>query len=354
MEQISSKDISVVIQGPVKEKYLIRCLKSVRRHLPNSEIIISAWNEDLSQYDAEIKINNNPIPPSQCSKVDGTLGNNLNRQLVSTLSGLKKSTRKYSLKMRGDVVLSGDKFLRYYTVFPNLRNEKFVFTRQKILTTNMFSRSPEKSRLLFHISDIVLFGLTADLIDYFDIPLQSNFDAEYFLSHKKESEKNILWSSRLLPEQYIMTEWLKKMNKSFVNSERKYYTFTEDDKNLFYDVFFSNFLLCDYSLLFFPQKKTLYLSDYLDCIQQDDFVSYFKNLLSDVEWVFPSDLHIDVQSSRSYIRMRKHFYKLIYQFRTSFSLKSFFSDLISLIYYFGSYTVEKIRQCTEFKRRAKN
>lgn len=127
MEQIKSEDISVVIQGPVKRKYLTRCLESVKQHLPNAQIIISAWDEDLSQYDADVKINNSPIPPSQCSKLDGALGNNLNRQLVSTLQGLKKAVCKYSLKMRGDIMLSGDKFLSYYTAFPELRNEKYAF-----------------------------------------------------------------------------------------------------------------------------------------------------------------------------------------------------------------------------------
>ena len=263
MEQIESGDISVIIQGPVKRKYLTRCLESVRRHLPNAQIIISAWNEDLSQYDADVKINNSPIPPSQCSKLDGTRGNNLNRQLVSTISGLKRATRKYSVKMRGDIILSCNAFLRYYAAFPELRNDKYAFSRQRMLITNLFTRSPQKSGLLFHPSDIVIFGLTADLIDYFDIPLQCDFDAEFFILHDRESTKYRLWSSRLFPEQYIMTEWLKKMDKSFMGSRLKYYTLTESDMDYFYNVFYSNYLLCDNRLFFIPQKKSLYLSDYL-------------------------------------------------------------------------------------------
>lgn len=343
MEQIKSGDISVVIQGPVKRKYLTRCLESVKQHLPNAQIIISAWDEDLSQYDADVKINNSPIPPSQCSKLDGALGNNLNRQLVSTISGLKRATRKYSVKMRGDIILSCDAFLRYYIVFPELRNEKYAFSRQRMLITNLFTRSPKKSSFLFHPSDIVMFGLTADLIDYFDIPLQSDFDVEYFLLHDKESPKSKLWSSRLFPEQYIMTEWLKKMDKSFMCPQLKYYSYTENDMNYFYNVFFSNYLLCDYRLFFLPQKKSLYLSDYLNCIQQEDFVSYGKAYLFGVGWYLPSQLCLNMQP-RSYIRMRKHFYRLIYQLRKEFSVKCFLADLISLIYYFASYAVEKIKR----------
>ena len=343
MEQIKSEDISVIIQGPVTRKYLTRCLESVRRHLPNAQIIISAWNEDLSHYDADIKINNSPIPPPQCSSTDGYLGNNLNRQLVSTLQGLKKAACRYSLKMRGDIMLSGDKFLNYYTAFPELRNEKYAFSRQRILVTNLFTRSPKKSKLLFHPSDIALFGLTSDLIDYFDIPLQSDFDSKYFLLHDKESPKDKSWSSRLFPEQYIMTEWLKKMDKSFVCSQLKYYTFTDNNMNYFYNVFFSNYLLCDHRLFFLPQKKSLYLSDYLDCIQQEDFVSCVKTNLFRVGWSLPSQLSLNMQP-QSYIRMRKHFYKLIYQFRKEFSIKCFFADLISLIYYSASYAVEEIKR----------
>ena len=42
---ISSSDISVVVQGPVR-KETEECLVSVRRHLAGSEIIFSTWVEE--------------------------------------------------------------------------------------------------------------------------------------------------------------------------------------------------------------------------------------------------------------------------------------------------------------------
>lgn len=40
---IDSADISVVVQGPVNYEQTKECLKSIRKFLPKSEIILSTW-----------------------------------------------------------------------------------------------------------------------------------------------------------------------------------------------------------------------------------------------------------------------------------------------------------------------
>lgn len=42
---IDTKDISVVVQGAIDKGYTPLCLKSIRKYLSESEIILSTWEE---------------------------------------------------------------------------------------------------------------------------------------------------------------------------------------------------------------------------------------------------------------------------------------------------------------------
>ena len=52
---IDSKDISVIVQGPINKKETPKCLKSIRKFLPEAEIILSTWQgTDISNLDYDI------------------------------------------------------------------------------------------------------------------------------------------------------------------------------------------------------------------------------------------------------------------------------------------------------------
>lgn len=54
---IDTKDISVVVQGPIDEELTILCLNSVRKYLPDSEIILSTWkNSNIKNLDYDILV----------------------------------------------------------------------------------------------------------------------------------------------------------------------------------------------------------------------------------------------------------------------------------------------------------
>ena len=44
---INSKDISVVVQGAVDPILTTQCLTSIRKHLPQAEIILSTWEDEI-------------------------------------------------------------------------------------------------------------------------------------------------------------------------------------------------------------------------------------------------------------------------------------------------------------------
>src|SRR5277367_6682727 len=101
---ITSKDISIIVQGPVfKDGITARCLKSLRANLPDAEIILSTWQgSDTTGLEFDRLVENQD--PSPIWLLDPFLKrtqiNNIIRQMISTVAGLNAATRPYALKFR--------------------------------------------------------------------------------------------------------------------------------------------------------------------------------------------------------------------------------------------------------------
>ena len=106
---ILSKDISVVVQGPIhtQDNLTKRVLESVRTHLPDAELILSTWKgSNVDGLDCDVLLlNDDP------GAINGR--NNVNRQIVSTRNGLQKATRTYAVKLRTDMQLTGTGFIDF-------------------------------------------------------------------------------------------------------------------------------------------------------------------------------------------------------------------------------------------------
>lgn len=84
---IAFKEIAVVIQGGVSDKYTLEVLQSIKKHLPGSFIILSTWEGTKEIKGVDLQINNTD-PGATILNKEGQL-NNINRQIVSTINGLK-------------------------------------------------------------------------------------------------------------------------------------------------------------------------------------------------------------------------------------------------------------------------
>lgn len=179
---INNSDISVVVQGPVQaladrpmdEGITARALKSIRQHLPGATIILSTWEgqpvEGLD-YD-ELVLSADPGPNINRYRRDGTPDRvNNNRQIVSTLNGLKRVTTRYAMKLRSDNFLVGDQFKALQQKF-GARNERCRFLQERVVVNNTFTREYAKGLpVVFHACDFFHFGLTRDVIALWDFPL---------------------------------------------------------------------------------------------------------------------------------------------------------------------------------------
>lgn len=217
---IDPQDISVVVQGAIDKNLTPQCLKSIRKHLPGAEIILSTWDgSDVTGLDYD-KLVLNKDPGAYPNTTDGKRNYNLNRYLVSTQSGIKKASKKYVLKMRSDMLLTGANFLRYFNKFKH-RDARYSLFKHKVLTSSLYTIEGEKGikkerhkmhPTPYHISDWWHFGLADDIKLLFKCPIIKNFKkfAQYFKEPKYELSwlNHRLW--RFPPEQYLGIELAKK------------------------------------------------------------------------------------------------------------------------------------------------
>lgn len=176
------EDITVVVQGPVQtfqdrpqEPGITRkCLESVRAFLPGANVILSTWpGQDLEGLDYdELVISEDPGPNIRNFRTDGSPQYyNNNRQIVSTLAGLKHVKTPYAVKLRSDNFLTSNQFVELQTQYP-ARCEACHFLKERVVVSNVFSRKYAKGfPVAFHLSDFFYFGLTEDLLRIWDLDL---------------------------------------------------------------------------------------------------------------------------------------------------------------------------------------
>ena len=211
---MKSSEICFVIQGPVFRSVnpggdlTARAIQSIRHFFPASEIVLSSWlGQEIEGLDADSIILSQDPGPIYDFNGESI---NFNRQVVSTVAGLKKSSKPYSVKFRGDLLFCGSSFLNNDLLLTSKSDKSFF--KKKIRMTNLFVQDPSKMPFLFHLSDIVQFGETSDMINFWDNNL---FQPSEFLNYSmsRKSMGDFLGASimRMRPEQALPISFLRKI-----------------------------------------------------------------------------------------------------------------------------------------------
>lgn len=213
---IKSREISVVVQGAVSEN-TADGLKSIRRVLPDAEIILSTWeNENYNGLDYDILVTSNDPGSFPCDVFANSIPNNINRQLLSTKAGLEKASRKFVVKMRTDFYLKNASFIKYFQKY-NSYDSKYKFFDDRVIACTVYSRNPRKQYgniiLPYCPSDFFFFGNLSDVKKLFQCQLITElYDQRYFdLKSEKRDELTYKFAlCRYMPEQFIWIGFLKK------------------------------------------------------------------------------------------------------------------------------------------------
>ena len=207
-----NEKIAIIIQGPIQERFtfLKNTLKIYKKIFKNSIIIISTWeneNKDLlsSLEDQNIFIIFNKEPEKS--------HNNINHQILSTNTALKfaiEKGAKYSLKTRADVRIYKNNLETYLIslikTFP-IKQNNLINSRIIVPSLNTF-----KFRI-YSLSDIVMFGESKDLIEYFKLEFfreglkKFNLDEKNFLKDGTPVVAEIFLCSRFINSLEGKIDW---------------------------------------------------------------------------------------------------------------------------------------------------
>lgn len=133
-------DLTIVLQGSTLGEYEgKRCIEysipSIKKFLHSCKVILSTWEgeeipENIKNQIDEIVYNKDPGFKTRDCKIKGK-PNNVNRQIVSSINGLKKVKTKFAMKMRTDFILTGKKFLDHFDKFPKYE-KNIVFLKKEL------------------------------------------------------------------------------------------------------------------------------------------------------------------------------------------------------------------------------
>lgn len=202
MEDISHNDISFVVQGLIDKINTPICLATIRKHFKCSKIILSTWeNSNVDGLDYDEVLFNKPPLTFQFSE---QFYDNTNKQIVSSLNGLKAVRTPYAVKVRSDLAILSNKFVRYFNKYQK-RSEEYKLYKKRILTYIFPSKFKHLDEITpFHIGDWIYFGLTDDLIKMFDIPLIEESNCAFWDGFPKGTPKKFYPNpQKYFPEQYI-------------------------------------------------------------------------------------------------------------------------------------------------------
>ena len=201
--------IAIIIQGPIQEKfdYLKNTLEIYKKIFKNSIIIISTWkSEDIEKIntlkDENIYILFNDEPEKSQSNID--------HQILSTNIALKfamSHNAKYSIKTRADVRINKSNletfFISLIKTFPVKSNS---LIKSRIIVPSLITF---KFRI-FSLSDIVMFGETNDLLQYFDLELFKNGLKKFDLNEKKLLKNE----TPVVAEIFLCARFMNKLDNS--------------------------------------------------------------------------------------------------------------------------------------------
>jgi WavE lipopolysaccharide synthesis len=210
-DKVDSPDLTFVLQGPLipeaRGTFGTRStIKSIRLHFPGSKILLSTWRGSRVDDDLVDRVvySDDPGPLPPLKRIDAKL-NNANRQIVSTLAGLRAVETPLAVKIRTDAVLCGTGFYEKFVKYNQTLNAPDIF-RSRVLVLQFYTMSMRGiEKMPYHISDIFQMGCIEDLLSIWDRELMTLDEAIYFqrrphLAANKSFQK---FNAKLAVEQFI-------------------------------------------------------------------------------------------------------------------------------------------------------
>ena len=201
--------IDLILQGPANS-YTLEIAHHYLNALFVNNIIVSCWNGN------NIESNNNRIIVIKSDDLPERDLTNRNRQIKSSITGLKAASTEFSAKLRADQKISIDSLYMMNGFYQKHKDRKlsFITTQDKpynqICVAGMFPGFP------FHPRDHMFWGKTEDLIDLFSIPYDETIK-------NMPSDKH--YDKFVRSETYIASRYVAKFDKDvqkYIENPKEY------------------------------------------------------------------------------------------------------------------------------------
>ena len=341
---INAKDISVVIQGQSNTNTFI-LVNKLRSIWPGCEIIFSTYiDQSVPEGVDTVVINEDPGAEIQHARTK-TL-NNINRQIRTTKNGLNKVTRKYTIKLRSDLIIENGNILKVFEEPKESSLKSHKIFEKKICVSLLYSRRYYRGIMTpFHISDWYYFGLTSDVKKFFSLidEVDEPHFTKYFLGKKSPFGSTTF---RYAPEQYFTYSAYKKcighieMNDAFdVTAD----TESESDKFVI-----SNFKILKY------KESGIYNSKYLCSKNETDigadwFGLWTKHHIQKARSKYISHANISLDNNEEILYKNKELYSIkwkIIKHKRNIKERTLPKKLIEvlvLVKYYFSYFIQSVK-----------
>jgi hypothetical protein len=213
---IDASQIGIVVQGDLRAETM-DCIAALRASFPGAQIVLSTF--DCQTTDAQFagvargvdEVVISPDPGASPSTIYSATApkNNVNRQIVSTMAGLRRLERPMALKVRSDAVITGRQMVDAW------EDQVAADGRQdRLVVPSIYTRHPLGiNGYLFHVSDWATFGTTDALIDYWSAALMPGEQAVWFHWHDHSADATATgrrFRSRYTQEQWICTQYAQR------------------------------------------------------------------------------------------------------------------------------------------------
>lgn len=238
-----SSDLSIVIQGPVSSRTTARgfataeVISRARTLYPDSQIIYSGWKNGILPESVESLLDE-AIYSEPVEQNTLLLGGriirkeNTNRQIVSTVKGLRATNNHHVLKIRSDClpVRRIDFKKLYERVSSHIGGSKPRILVTKNYTRVFFVHDGVVSYSPLHISDLIHFGSREDLLEFWDGALLQ--DTEFTCGSK------LYTAEQMLCGRFVRNKITKKLPPPFLPFSRKTYSELIDHLRVLNDYFY--------------------------------------------------------------------------------------------------------------------
>jgi hypothetical protein len=160
---MSEETIDIVLQGSATAYTLSVAEYYLNMHFVKN-VIISCWVTD------DIETDNPRIIIVKNIDVENPGFQNRNRQIKSSLEGLKRATAEFSVKLRGDQKIYIKDMCVLYDFYNKHRHRKLEHANDRTKPRNIIGILGIYPCFPFHPHDQIFWGNTQDLIELFDCP----------------------------------------------------------------------------------------------------------------------------------------------------------------------------------------